>query len=331
MNSTKPTMKFFKYLLFLLLIAFIGMAIYVAVQPNDFEVSETTTINAPKAVIFEIVSDSTDMDWSSFWKASETLQKSVFKSNDSINQIFTSNRIKNSELKWVFVSNADGSTTVTRTLDADKLSFMTKAKFALFGDNKDHLSEQFKTDLVSLDKKVAVSMSAYTIKVEGITDYGGGFYMYNTISSTSNNMIATMTKQHHELISFMNVHHVTANGMPFTIFIEMDAETGNVIMSNAIPIRERVIVAEDSNILCGYMERTKALKVTLQGNYTNLKEAWATARKYLKVNNLEASEMSPFEVYKNDATTIPNPAHWMTDIYIPIVEKIETVENTETF
>lgn len=322
-------MKFLKYLLFLLLIAFIGMAIYVAVQPNDFQVTETKTIPAPKAVIFEIVSDSTTSDWASFWKTSETLQKSVSNSNDSINQTFTSNRIKNSELKWIFLANPDGSTTVTRTLDADKLSFMTKAKYALFGNKEAELSKQFETDLEMLDKKVAVSMTSYTIKVDGITEYGGGFYMYNTISSSSSNMIATRTKQHAELMKFMNSHNMTASGMPLTIFIEMDSDTGNVMMSNAIPVRERVIVAEDSNILSGYMERTKAVKVTLHGNYTNLKEAWATARKFLIDNNLEASEMSPFEVYKNDPSNVPNPAHWITEIYIPIAEKPETLENTE--
>lgn len=301
------------------------MAIYVAVQPNDFKVKESKTINAPKAVIFEIVSDSTDVDRSSFWKTSETLLKSESNANDSINQIFTSNRIKKSELKWNFESNPDGSTTVTRALDADKLSFMTKAQFALFGDKKVDLSDQFKIDLESLDKKVAVSMTAYTIKVDGITEYGGGFYMYNTISSTSSNMIASMTKQHDELITFMNSHNMTASGMPLTIFIEMNLDNGNVIMSNAIPVRERVLVAEDSNILCGYMERTRAVKVTLQGNYINLKEAWATARKYLKDNNIEASAMSPFEVYKNDPTSVPNPAHWITEIYIPITENTEAL------
>ena len=324
-------MKFLKYLLFLLLIAFIGMSIYVAVQPNDFEVIETTSINAPKAVVFEIVSDSTDVDWSSFWKKSETLQKSVLSSNDSINQIFTSSRIQNSVLKWTLVSNPDGSTTVGRALYADKLSFMTKAKFALFGSNQAAISSQFQNDLQSLDKKVAVSMTAYTIKVDGITEYGGGFYMYNTISSTSSNMIATMQKQQAKLMTFMNSHNMTSNGRPLTIFVEMDAETSNVIMSNAIPVRERVLVAEDSNILCGYMERTRALKVTLQGNYTNLKEAWATARKHLKDNNLQVSEMSPFEIYKNDATILPNPAHWITEIYIPIAEPSEVIDNAEAF
>ena len=322
-------MKFLKYLLFLLLIAFIGMAIYVAVQPNDFKIKESTIINAPKAVVFESVSDTTNVDWSSFWKSSEIMQKSESTINDSINQSFTSSRIKNSELKWNFESTPNGSTNVTRTLYASNLSFMTKAKFALFGDHEDEYSQRFIKDLESLHKKVAENMAVYNINLDGISDYGGGFYMYKSISSTANNISATMAKQFAEITDFMNTHNITASGMPLTIYIETNPDDGSVIMSNAIPVSERVIVAEDSNILCGYMERTRAVKVTLKGNYTNLKEAWERARKYLKDNNLEASEMSPFEVYKNDPGNIPNPAHWITEIYIPILEKTEVIENTE--
>lgn len=319
-------MKFLKYLLFLLLIAFIGMAIYVAVQPNDFEVRQTTTIDAPKAVVFQTISDisdTTDVDWSSFWKTTETLQKTASFPNDSIRQFFTSGRIKTSELKWDFEPTPDGLTKVTRTLDANHLSFITKAKFALFGDDKDAISTQFESDLNDLDKKVTASMAVYNIHVNGITEYGGSFYLYKSISSNASNKKATMAKQYAEINAFMDAHNVTASGMPTTIYIDMNLENGNVIMSNAIPVSERVLVAEDSNILSGYMERTRAVKVTLRGNYTNQKEAWSTARKYIRDNNLEPSDMSPFEIYQNDPAKIANPAHWITEIYIPIMEKTE--------
>lgn len=302
------------------------MAIYVAVQPNDFEVSETTTINAPKAVVYDIVSDSTATDWSSFWKATETLKQATIAENDSINQIFTSNRIKKSELKWRLISNSDGSTTVMRTLDAEALSFMTKAKLALFDNKAKDISEQFKSDLESLNQKVLASMAVYSIKVDGITDYGGGFYMYSTVSSTRGNIRSSMAQQHHELVTFMNNHSILASGFPFTIYNEMDPETGNVIMSTSIPVSEKIIVAENSNILCGFMDRTLAVKVTLQGNYTNLEEAWTVARNYLAEHNLEVSKTHPFEIYRNDAAKIPNPAHWITEIYIPInSENLDTL------
>lgn len=297
------------------------MAIYVAVQPNSFTISESTTIAAPKSVVFDAVADSTENDRSYFWKSSETFTTEQSHPNDSIIQNFTSGRIKQSDLKWMFESNPDGSTTVTRMLIADKLSFMTKAKFALFGDRMEELTKQFKTDLKNLDKEVVESMAVYTVKSDGVTDYGGGFYLYKTISSTGNNKNATMAKQFKEISAFMNSHNITASGRPMSIYIEMNLENGNVIMSNAIPVSENILVAEDSNILSGYMERTRAVKVTLKGNSSHLKEAWETARKYVKDNNLETSGMSPFEVYKNDHASLDNPADWITEIYIPIKEK----------
>lgn len=273
----------------------------------------------------DLVSDSTDVDWDSFWKASEILQKTESNPTDSISQVFTSERIKKSELKWRFLSNEDGSTTVTRTLDAEKLAFFTKAKIAFFGDQEEELSSQFKTDLENISKKVAESMSAYSINIDRITDYGGGFYLYKTTSSTGSNKSTAIKKQFDEIKTFMKAHNISSTGMPFTIYIERNPVNGNVIMTNAIPVSERVLIAEDSNVLSGFMERTPALKVTLKGNYSNLNEAWATANKYLQDQNLEASEMSPFEVYRNDPANLPNPADWLTEIYIPIKEITEVL------
>lgn len=294
------------------------MAIYVAVQPNDFEVVERKTIKAPKAVVFDIVSDSTEVDWAAFWKSSEKMQKRTAYPNDSITQIFTSSHIKKSLLKWGFEANEDGSTTVTRSLDAKQLSFYTKAKLALFGNREEEISQQFKTDLENVVERTAKSMATYSINVNGITEYGGGFYMYKTTSSTGSNKNKAREEQFENIKTFMKAHNLTASGMPFTIYIERNLENGSVIMSNAIPVSDKVIIAEDSNVLNGFMERTTAIKVTLKGNYTNLEEAWATANKYLYDQNLKPSTHSPFEVYKNNIENLPNPADWITEIYIPI-------------
>ncbi len=50
-------MKALKYISFLLLIVIIGMSIYIAIQPNEFEVSRTRTINTPAAVLYDNVID----------------------------------------------------------------------------------------------------------------------------------------------------------------------------------------------------------------------------------------------------------------------------------
>ncbi len=310
-------MKALKYILFLLLIAIIGISIYVAVQPNSFEITRGKTIKAPSAVIFDIVSDTTTIDLSSFWKETETLNSVSDSPNDSITLSFASKAIPKSKLIWYFQPDGDGSTKVIRKLVAYKLSFMTKAKTLLFKENDKIMREQLDRSLELLDANVTQSMGFYDIKVDGITEHGGGFYMYKTTSSTASNISNMMAQQYAAILNFMQDNSIVANGMPFTIYNEMK-ENGSVIMSNAFPVQNQVTVTEDSNILCGYMERTRVLKTTLKGNYTNLVAAWNTAFKHLKDNGLEQSEAKPFEIYTNDPGAVPNPANWITELYIPL-------------
>lgn len=68
------------------------------------------------------------------------------------------------------------------------------------------------------------------------------------------------------------------------------------------------------------MPKTKALKTTLKGNYTNLPKAWEAAQKHVAENNIQQSDMFPFEIYQTDPDNVPNPANWVTEIYIPIKE-----------
>lgn len=310
-------MKASKYLLFLLLIAIIGISIYVAVQPNSYEVTRSKTINAPSAVIFDIVTDTSTIDLSSFWKKTENL-KTISKSpNDSITLKFASKAIPKSELIWYFHPDGSGSTKVVRKLVAYKLSFMTKAKAVLFKGKQKEMADQLERSLQLLDANVTQSMEFYDIKVDGITEHGGGFYMYKTTSSTASNISNMMAQQYADILNFMRDNSISITGMPFTIYNEMN-ENGSVIMSNAIPVQNQVTVTDGSNILCGYMERTRVLKTTLKGNYTNLEAAWNAAFKHLKDNGLEQSEAKPFEIYTNDPSDVPNPANWITELYIPL-------------
>ncbi|HCY81003.1 MAG TPA: transcription activator effector-binding protein, partial [Xanthomarina gelatinilytica] len=60
-------MKALKYILFLILILIIGFTIYIAVQPNSFEVKRSRTIHAPAEVIYNNVIDFKNWEaWSSW-------------------------------------------------------------------------------------------------------------------------------------------------------------------------------------------------------------------------------------------------------------------------
>ncbi|MEZ4792809.1 MAG: GyrI-like domain-containing protein [Gelidibacter sp.] len=343
-------MKSIKYILFLLLIAIIGLSIYIAVQPNSFEVTRSRTIKAPAAVIYDNVIDFKNWEaWNSWKEENPDIKITLPEKTEGVGASYSwdqdgqigtmttvavdkPNRIEQkmqidefpaSEVTWSFKPNGDGTTDVTRTIAGKNLPFMFKAYATFKGGMEKQIAPHFERELEKIDSIVVNGMKAYNVKVDGITEYGGGFYMYKTTSASANNISNMMARQYADLMNFMQDHNVPMAGMPFTIYNEMN-DNGSVIMSNAIPVRDKVIVADDSNVLCGYIDKTRAVKVTLKGNYTNLGEAWKAAMKYLKDNHLEQSEQHPFEIYLNDPGSTPNPADYLTEIYIPIKEQVVT-------
>ena len=57
-------MKVLKYILLLLLMLFIGLSIYIAVQPGTYKFNRTKVINAPVSLLYEKVNDF--KNWPSF-------------------------------------------------------------------------------------------------------------------------------------------------------------------------------------------------------------------------------------------------------------------------
>lgn len=108
-------------------------------------------------------------------------------------------------------------------------------------------------------------------------------------------------------------------GKPFSRYEMWDEEAGTTIFSTCIPVKERVITPAGSEVLCGYVEPGQYYKTTLKGDYANLYEAWTKAMENLSAAGHEEAEgNAPLEVYVSDPQTDPNPAAWITEIYIPV-------------
>lgn len=340
-------MKAFKYISFLLLIAIIGTAIYIAVQPNSFEVTRTRTIKAPASVIYNNVIDLKNWEaWSSWvesdsnikitlaeqtkgvngsykWEDKDgvgTIKTVETEENTSIKQEMQFEDFPVSEVNWNFKANKDGSTDATWTISGKDLPFGFKAYAAFTGSMEKQIAPHYERSLEKLDSIVTNSMKIFNVKINGVTEYGGGFFMYKTTSATGANISQVMGRQYGEIMGYMMQNNITANGMPFTIYNDIMAEDGSINMSNAIPIRDKVNVPRDSEILCGFIPKTRVLKTTLKGNYHNLTTAWKETMTHLAENNLVQSDIKPFEIYTNDPGNFPNPADWTTEIYIPIEE-----------
>lgn len=339
-------MKTLKYLSFLLLIVFIGSSIYIAVQPNEFEFSRSRDIEAPTSLLYNKVNDFKNWPQFSPWiekepNATLTFGETTFgvDGNYSWNgAILGEGSIKTkkleqyklieqhivfikpfeseSNIKWTFKPSKTG-TKVTWAMKG-KQDFMTKLYTTFAGSIEKNTAPDFDRGLFKLDSIVSADMAINSIKIDGITEYGGGFYMYKTTSANGTNISNIMAKQYEEIMKYMIQNNIPSNGTPFTIYNEINTENGNIIMSNAIPVMNKVNIENGSEILCGFIPNNKVLKTTLKGNYTNLPKAWGAANTYISKNNLTPSEIKPFEIYRTDPDKTPNPADYITEIYIPI-------------
>jgi effector-binding domain-containing protein len=339
-------MKYFKYLLFLLLILAIGFSIYIAVQPNSFNVTRTKTIKAPAAVIYNNVVDFKNWEvWSPWVEQNPELQitypektsgvdgsyswidedgagnmKTLFVSPfDSIAQEIQFEDFPPSNVYWRFEKFENG-TNVTWGMKSENMPFMLKFYAAIGGGMDKMIGPDYERGLEKLDSISVSSMKAFNVKINGMTEYGGGFYLYKSTNATNANISQVMGQQYGSIGMFMGQNNIAFAGMPFTIYHDMNMENGSVIMSNAIPVKEKIVITGNSEILCDYQPKMKVLKATLKGNYTNLSQAWKTTMQYIAENNIEQSEHKPFEIYTTDPGQFPNPADWITEIYIPIKE-----------
>lgn len=338
-------MKIIKYVLLLLLILVIGFSIYIAVQPNSFQVTRSKTINAPQQVIYNNVIDFKNWeDWNSWikekpemivtlaeqtkgiggsysWKDDDgvgTMKTIDTKPNASITQEMQFGTYPKSDVNWQFKSNEDGTTDVTWTISGKDLPFDFKMISAFMGGMEKQIGPHFENGLSMLDSVIQNDMKKYSIKNEGITQHSGGYYLYNTTSSKLSNFEKNMTTMLPKVGAYAITHNVTMAGPPFILYHKWDEENNAVIFSCCVPTNSKII-SNDENILTGKLESFKAVKSVLKGDYSNLKEAWETTMNYIADQNLVMVEGGArLETYLTDPMKEPNPENWVTEIYVEI-------------
>lgn len=339
-------MKAIKYIIFLLLIFFIGFAIYVAVQPNDYAFNRSRTIKAPTSVVYDLVNDYKEWPRFSPWIEQDTnailsyedktsgidagyawegeilgegrMQTLKTVSNKAIEQQidFLKPFESTSKIHWTFEPTQDG-TKVTWAM-AGEQDFMTKLYVAFSGSIETNTGPDFERGLYKLDSIVQADMKKFSINVEGITQHSGGFYLYNTASSKMSDFKQKMQEMMPIIGGYALTNNITMAGKPFVIYHKWDEENDAVIFSCCIPTTSKMTSSE-ANILTGQLEPFKAVKTKLRGDYENLKESWDQTMKYIAQNNLELIESGPMiEVYLTDPMSTPNPANWITEIYLAV-------------
>lgn len=342
-------MKVLKYVLIFILIVLIAGAIFVAVQPGTYDISRSRTINAPQKVVNNYITDYTRWpDWSPWlqqepdavitygdktsgvdasysWKGEklgEGSMETVYISKDSISQrIKFISPYESSAMVYWTTEAQENSTKVTWGMQGE-MGFMEKAYAMLGGGMDNMLGPDYERGLEKLDSVIVSGMKIYSLTDNGTVSHGGGYYLYVTTSARQSEVGDKMGPMFAEIQAFTEKNNIDMAGMPFTLYHQWDEEAGTAMFSTCIPVKEKIITLEGSNVLCGYIEPHTYYKTTLKGDYANLQEAWEKSVAHLKAAGYEENqEVPPFEVYVNDPMEHPNPADWTTEIYIPVVSR----------
>ncbi|WP_299118972.1 SRPBCC family protein [uncultured Winogradskyella sp.] len=338
-------MKILRYILLLLLILVIGFSIYIAVQPNSFEVTRTKTIKAPQAVVYNNIIDFKNWEaWNSWveenpetkvmlpeltkgiggsysWEDEDgigTMKTLATTPNSSITQEMQFADFPTNDVTWNLQPNDDGTTEVTWTISGKDLPFGFKAFATVMGGMEKQIGPHYERGLTMLDSVLQDEMKVYSINVEGVTQHSGGYYLYNTTSCKFSEFEKNMKEMLPKVGAYAMTHNVTMAGPPFILYHKWDEENDAVIFSCCVPTNSKM-VSNEPGILTGQLASFRTVKTVLKGNYDNLKEAWETTMKYIADNNLEMIEAGPMlETYITDPMSEPNPAKWITEIYVAV-------------
>lgn len=340
-------MKILKYLLFLILLVIIGTAIYFGTKDGTYTIEDSMVIPAPSEVVFDKVNDLKSWETWGPWKKDDNItftyaektsgEGASYSWQGDKNGSMTTTKVipykeieqdlsmentrgeKQSHVLWNF-EEIDGGTKVTWTIKGVH-SMMDKAYYSIKGFNfASEIHQMKKVALEEISKEVIEDMKKYSINVDGVTSYGGGYYMYTTSVAKQSELEEKTKPMMHLVMDFVLNNKLNMAGNPFSIYNEIDDINGTVIFSTAVPVKERVITPEGSPVVCGFMDAVSAVKITLKGSYENLPEAYVKGREYIRLEGLQIDPNAKmFEVYLTDPEEVANPAQWLTEVYIPII------------
>ena len=161
-------------------------------------------------------------------------------------------------------------------------------------------------------------MNVHKVEPFGMVEYGGGFFVYQTATCSLDALGERLDAVLPPVILYCVRNALPVAGHPFVIYHQYDKEAGKVEFSACMPLSERVQSGGDFTL--GFLEKGVYFKTRLKGGYQYSEEAWEKARQFVQDSGKEIDEKrSPFEVYVSGHSKSPNPADWITDIYLPVL------------
>jgi effector-binding domain-containing protein len=335
-------MKSLKYIFFFVLIVIIGTSFYIATLDGNYNISAKKTIKVPTEVVFKNVNDYKNWSlWNPWLEANPTLVASFSEISTGVGSTYSWTGQKGlTSLKTIsFIPNKEiiqemdlGTNTTTETYwnfnslkDSTeitwgfkgKLSFNEKIYWITKGGIELQLQPFYQRGLDLLEQLLLKEMDKHSTEFMGIVDHGGGYYLYQTVACKNEAAAEHMAKMFPVIFEYMAKNHIEPSGKPFTLNHQIDLANNTVMFSTCVPIKERIIT--EGYVLTGFLEPQTTFKTVFKGNYKFLNEVWPKIYKEIANQNLTPTQKGySFEIYSIRPTDTPNPAEWLTEIYVPL-------------
>lgn len=158
---------------------------------------------------------------------------------------------------------------------------------------------------------------ASDIKIVGIEEFPETNFVGIKVTCPMDEVGTSMKKSFEVLSDYTGNEELTYD-RALSIYHKFDFTDPECTYTSCIPVADDFVVTNDQ-FYKGKIPAIKALKVVFTGDYEHLGNGWSAAYSYLRYKKLKMNKsMDPLEVYVNDPQEEPDPAKWVTEIYLPI-------------
>ena len=333
-------MKIAKYLTLLFLLFLLAFVVFVATQPATYQITKRKEIKMSSNLVYEYVNDfsnwgewqqfNTDEDLT-FITSEKTIGASSFVKWNSDNKITTTYSEKDSivqdyientnkqTLHWKFKKTKTGTLALV-TIKGD-LTFKEKIYSVLNGGITSYVGPQIEESLSKINDYLVNELGSYKATVQGLVNRPET----NFIEQKDSCMVKDFPKKSKVLLksikAFIKSNNIETLGVPFVIF--HNSPNGNTMKySMCVPVKDEILTTPESQIQGNSFQSFLAVKTTLVGDYSHMKDAWTKARNYIYKNKFAEDKAGIYMgIYKKSLPEIVAPSKWETEIYLPIVKK----------
>jgi len=340
-------MKITKYIFLLFLLLSIAFIVFVATQPNEYEIKREKIITTSKENVFDYVNDfSTWEDWFNLkdFDPSTTIKYTTknegvgtgfsWKSTTSNGKITTTNSyLKDSihqnfyvndelhKIAWIFTKTSKG-TRVNWSMKG-KLSFKWKFNAILKNGMDDVYGAIFEKGINQIQKYLISELETMKITHQGIVTKHATNFIQQIDSCSIDDFQLKSKKMLQNMIQFVENNEIELKGLPFVRVDKRDESLNYIKFAMCVPVEEEILTTEGSEISGNHFDEFLAFKTTLTGDYNHLKKARKKAIEELtKLDYVLDNNNKYIEIYKTSLPKVKNPSQWVTEIYFPVKKKV---------